>query len=128
MSECIFCSIVAGEIPAEIVYEDEHFLAFMDINPAAPGHVQVVPKAHHTFVWDVPALGDGAPDIGEYFNVVRHLARTLQGMFGTEYIFSKVMGDEVPHAHVWLFPNPNEARGDASDLAGNAEKIRRALS
>jgi len=46
MSDCIFCAIVAGDAPAEIVDSDEHTLAFMDINPATPGHALVIPRAH----------------------------------------------------------------------------------
>lgn len=46
MSDCLFCKIVAGEIPAQVVYQDEHTLAFSDINPQAPVHVLVIPKEH----------------------------------------------------------------------------------
>ncbi|MEX0917255.1 MAG: HIT domain-containing protein [Candidatus Paceibacterota bacterium] len=127
MSDCIFCKIVAGEIPSERVYENENFLSFMDINPQSPGHVQVIPKKHFRYVWDVPALGEESPNIGEYFDVVRKIARAIQGTFGTEYVFSKMMGDEVHHAHVWLFPHPGEAEGDKNNFKENAEKIRSQL-
>jgi histidine triad (HIT) family protein len=46
-SDCIFCKIVAGQIPSTIVYESEQILAFRDLNPQAPTHVMVIPKAHH---------------------------------------------------------------------------------
>lgn len=46
MSECIFCKIVSGDIPADIVYEDEHTYAFNDINPQAPCHILIIPKKH----------------------------------------------------------------------------------
>lgn len=56
MSDCIFCKIANGEIPTEFLYEDERVVAFRDLNPQAPVHVLVVPKAHHdNFVDDVPA-------------------------------------------------------------------------
>lgn len=56
MSDCIFCKIANGEIPSEFLYEDENVVAFKDLNPQAPVHVLVVPKAHHdNFVDDVPA-------------------------------------------------------------------------
>ncbi|MBX4206570.1 HIT domain-containing protein [Candidatus Parcubacteria bacterium] len=54
---CIFCKIASGEIPAHKVYEDGDFVAFLDINPRASGHVQVIPKEHHRWVWDVPNVG-----------------------------------------------------------------------
>ena len=56
MSDCIFCKLANGEIPAEFLYEDDNVVAFRDTNPQAPVHVLVVPKAHHqNFVDDVPA-------------------------------------------------------------------------
>jgi len=63
---CIFCKIVKGEIPAYKIYEDENFLAFLDINPQSPGHTQVIPKRHYRWVWDIP-------NVGAYFEVVKLL-------------------------------------------------------
>lgn len=119
MTDCIFCKIGRREIPAEIVYEDDIFLAFLDINPQSPGHTQVILKQHYRFVWDVP-------NIGAYFEVVKKIALAQQKAFGEQVIWSKVMGDEVPHAHVWVFPRP-ETPGDKKDLAGNAKKLRQQL-
>lgn len=119
MENCIFCKIVAGDIPATKVYEDENFLAFLDIHPQAPGHVQVIPKTHYTWVWDVP-------NAGEYFELVKKIAKAQQKAFSTEWILSKIIGDEVPHAHIWVFPS-DEAKGDKNDLEQNAEKIRQTL-
>ena len=124
MEECIFCKIAEKKIPAHVVYEDGAFIAFLDVNPVAPGHVQVVPKKHFRWVWDIPALPDEVPNIGEYFAMVRRVALAVRKAFGTEAVHSKVMGDEVPHAHVWVYPNPKEVQGDAKDFEGNAEKIR----
>ena len=56
--DCLFCRIVAGEIPSEIVHEDEHVLAFRDVAPRAPTHVLVVPRGHHAGVADL-ASADG---------------------------------------------------------------------
>ena len=54
MNDCLFCKIVAGEIPARKVYEDEHFLAFLDIFPAGRGHTLVIPKSHHQDIESIP--------------------------------------------------------------------------
>jgi histidine triad (HIT) family protein len=91
----------------------------MDIRPLAPGHVQVIPKKHYRWVWDVEP-------IGKYFEVVQKIARAQQKAFN-ESVNSKIVGEEVPHAHVWLFPNPKGAEGDPKDITGNAAKIRAAL-
>ncbi|MBI5405609.1 HIT domain-containing protein [Candidatus Kaiserbacteria bacterium] len=119
MDDCIFCKIVRGEIPATKVYEDDNFLAFLDIHPQAPGHAQVIPKRHYRWVWDVP-------NVGAYFEVVRNVAQAQRKAFGTEWVLSKIIGDEVPHAHIWVFPESG-VTGDKNDFAGNAEKIRGVL-
>ena len=122
MENCVFCKIVSGAIPSTKVYEDDNYLAFLDIHPQSAGHMQVIPKKHYRFVWDVPET-----EFGAYMAVVHKLANAIKGTFGTDFVFSRVMGDEVPHAHVWLFPAPREAKGDPADFAGNAEKIRARL-
>jgi len=115
MKDCIFCKIANKEIPAHVVYEDDDFMAFLDIHPQTPGHVQVIPKEHYRWVWDIPKAG-------AYFEVARKVALAQRKAFGTEWILSKIIGDEVPHAHLWVFPS-NEANGDKMDLIGNKEKI-----
>ena len=116
-NNCIFCKIVKKEIPAEVVYEDDNFLAFLDIRPQSPGHTLVIPKQHYRWVWD-------HPEVGQYFEVAKKIALAQRQAFGIEKIISKVVGEEVPHAHVWLIPDPEETRGDKMDFKGNAEKIR----
>ena len=119
MDGCIFCKIVRSEIPAIKIYEDEDFLAFLDIHPQTPGHVQVIPKKHYRWVWDMP-------NVGAYFEVVRKIALAQRKAFGTDWILSRIVGDEVEHAHIWVFPERG-TKGDKNDLVGNAEKIRQAL-
>lgn len=121
-TECIFCKIVKKEIPAEIVYEDDNFLAFLDINPRAPGHCQVIPKKHYRWVWQVP-------NVGEYFEVVRKIALAIQKAFGQEAIWSRITGDEIEHAHIWVFPDSRSGQtaGDKKDFKGNSDKIRAIL-
>lgn len=115
MENCIFCKIVRGEIPSYKVYEDAEFLAFLDINPQSPGHVQVIPKEHHRWVWQVPNVGD-------YFEVARRVALAQQKAFATEMILSKVYGEDVEHAHIWVFPN-KDVGGDPKDFENNKNKI-----
>ena len=118
MTDCIFCKIAKKEIPSEIVYEDKDFLAFLDIQPQSPGHTQVIPKKHYRWVWDLPENL-----IGRYFEVTQKIALAQQKAFQTDWILSKIIGDEVPHAHIWIFPN-NQVEGDKNNLKENAEKIR----
>jgi len=127
MNDCLFCKIINGEIPSHKVYEDDNFLAFLDINPRSPGHVQVIPKAHYRWVWDVPTCDGPSPNYCDYSAVIQKIGRAMQGVFGTDTIYMKVMGEEIPHAHTWIFPRPSEAKGDKNDFEGNAEKIREQL-
>jgi histidine triad (HIT) family protein len=120
MDDCIFCKIVRKEIPAEIVYEDEDFLAFLDIHPQGAGHTQVIPKKHYRWVWDVPHPG-------AYFEVAAKIANAQRKAFATDWILSKIVGDEVPHAHIWVYPNRN-IPDNPEDITGNAEKLRATIS
>ena len=95
--DCIFCKIINGEIPSYKIYEDDNFFAFLDINPLNLGHTLVIPKKHERWVWDVE-------NIGEYFEVARKIAVAQKKAFGIELVVSLVVGEEVPHAHIWLVP------------------------
>ena len=117
MDNCIFCKIIKKEIPAYIVYEDDELLAFLDINPREPGHVQVIPKKHYRWVWDVP-------DTGQYFEVVRKIALAQKKTFKTDLVREQIYGDEVAHAHVWVWP---EGGNGSQKLEENKELIRKNL-
>jgi histidine triad (HIT) family protein len=119
-ASCIFCKIVAGEIPAHKVYEDERHLAFLDIRPLSAGHTLIIPKAHERWVWDVA-------DLGSYFEVARKIAKALQKISGTDEIHMKVVGEEIPHAHIWVYPAPDKARGGEDAFETNAANIRDAI-
>ena len=86
MPDCIFCKIAKGAIPATKVYEDDTFLAFLDISPRSPGHVQVIPKEHYRWVWDVP-------QIGRYFEVVTRIAQAQRTAYRIDSNWSQVRGD-----------------------------------
>ncbi len=113
---CIFCKIVKREIPSYKVYEDDRFLAFLDIRPLSPGHTLVIPKEHYRWVWDVP-------EAGTYFEVVKKIALAQKKAFDTDEVFSKIIGEEVHHAHIWVFPNPETTKGDKGDFEGNLKKL-----
>lgn len=97
---CLFCRIVAGEIPATVVHETETTLAFRDINPKAPEHVLVITKAHHA---DVGALAEADPVLaGEVLAAVAAVAAGV-GVAASGYrtIFNSgpYSGQEVAHVH-----------------------------
>jgi len=119
MSVCVFCEIVAGRRPAEIVYEDDQFIAFLDIRPRSPGHTLIVPKKHERWVWDVEPQA-------EYWLLARRVARAQIQAFASEAVWCTVIGDEVAHAHIWIYPHPS-TKGERDDLPGNARKLRQVL-
>jgi len=98
MSDCIFCKIVAGEIPCYKIYEDERFLAFLDVLPLTDGHTLVIPKKHFKVVYDVEP-------IGEYFKVISKVANHYRRVLSQKLLVSLVIGEGVPHAHYHLIPN-----------------------
>jgi histidine triad (HIT) family protein len=97
MDDCIFCKIVAGEIPADKVYEDEHSLAFVDTNPQAPTHVLVVPKKHYA---DLVALAEDPEAAAGLIAGIRGFARQ-QGLtdFRTVVNTGRGAGQTVFHTH-----------------------------
>ncbi|MDJ0709885.1 MAG: histidine triad nucleotide-binding protein [Woeseiaceae bacterium] len=71
-SDCLFCKILAGEIPAELVYESETAVAFRDINPMAPTHVLVIPRKHISTINDITA--DDEATVGSLYTAARDIA------------------------------------------------------
>ena len=101
----IFARILRGEIPNRTVYEDEHALAFHDINPAAPVHILVIPKGRYVS-WDDFSANGSAEEIAGFVRAVGRVARE-QGLVAPGYrLLANVGrngGQEVPHLHVHLF-------------------------
>ncbi len=95
----IFSKIISGEIPSYKVYEDEHTLAFLDIYAVIEGHTLVIPKKQVEFVWD---LAD--EDYQVLMDACKKVALRLRTVLGTTYVGEKVIGVDVPHAHVHLIP------------------------
>lgn len=94
-------------------------MAFLDIRPLSPGHALVIPKKHYRWVWDVANLAG-------YFDVVSKVALAQRKAFGQEHILSKIVGEEIHHAHIWVFPS-DKTEGDKNDFEGNKEKLVAAI-
>lgn len=99
MQDTIFTKIINGHIPCHKVYEDDQTFAFLDIHPVAPGHTLVVPKKQVEFVWD---LEDS--DYQALMATVQKIARRQRDVLGAAYVGEKIIGVDVPHAHVHLIP------------------------
>ncbi|NLV05019.1 HIT domain-containing protein [Haloarcula rubripromontorii] len=105
MSEdCIFCQIVAGDIPSRTVYEDDTVLAFLDANPLSPGHTLVIPKAHHERLNDTPADVAGAV-MSTLHDLVPAVEAVVDAPASTvAFNNGEAAGQEVPHVHGHIVP------------------------
>ena len=134
--ECVFCAIVAGELPAHVVAETEHTVAFLDQRPLFPGHTLVVPRAH------VVTLRDLAPALlTPYFTEVQRIAGAVQDGLDADGTFvaeNNVVSQSVPHLHVHVVPRrrkdglrgffwPRQRYADDAEAAAVADRIRRVL-
>jgi len=104
MSDCIFCKILAGEIPAAKVYEDEQVLAFLDISQVTPGHTLVVPKEHHRNLLEMDAVS--ASQLFAKIPVISQKVMKATQAEGMNIIANceEVAGQTVFHTHVHLVP------------------------
>ena len=137
MTECVFCRIVAKQIPASVVYEDEHALAFMDIGQVNPGHVLVAAKAHAENIYE---LSDA--QAAGVFRAAARVARAIRTAFSPEGLSvyqanGKPAGQTVFHFHVHLVPRRTDdgmnltwpvKNPPREDLEKNAALIRTKLS
>jgi histidine triad (HIT) family protein len=102
-NDCVFCKIIAGEIPSQLLYQDEEIVAFPDIHPLTPIHILIVPKKH------IPSLLEVEPDEAPLIGRMALLAKRLAGEKGiAERGFRLVInsglegGQVVPHLHLHL--------------------------
>lgn len=108
----IFTKIIRGEIPSYKVYEDERTYAFLDIHPESRGHTLVVPKVEVDRVYDL-----AEEDYEALFATIKKLARHMEDVLG-ERVMLKVIGTDVPHAHVHLMPlDPEWKQGRVLELS-----------
>lgn len=108
MEECIFCQIVAKQVPAKVVYEDENCLAFLDINPLAAGHTLVIPKKHTKNILEIDEA-----TLKHLICVVKKLSENIKGKLQADGINifqsnEKAAGQEIHHFHIHIIPRKLE--------------------
>jgi len=95
----IFEKIIDREIPADIVYEDEHCIAFLDISPVSKGHTLLVSKQPYPWMTDVPEN-----IVAHMFITAQKIMRAMKSGIGCDYVQVGVVGKDVPHFHIHLIP------------------------
>jgi histidine triad (HIT) family protein len=134
---CLFCKIIAGQIPAEVVFQDEDTIAFLDIGPLFPGHVLLSPKQHYQTLTDLPA--SQVPALFLHARTLTGAVETAMGAQGSFVGINNRVSQSVPHLHVHIVPRkakdglkgffwPRKPYTDADHLKDTAEKIRQALA
>lgn len=113
MADCLFCKIIAGDIPAAKVYEDDKVLAFLDINPVNPGHTLVIPKEHYPRLSETP--GDVAAEV---MRVLPDIAKAVMAASGAPAFNvginnGSLAGQVVEHTHFHIMPRQE---GDGYDI------------
>ena len=133
---CVFCAIVAGELPAHVVAETELTIAFLDQRPLFPGHTLVVPREHVVTLRDLPSAL-----LTPYFTEVQRIAAAVQDGLGADGTFvaeNNVVSQSVPHLHVHVVPRrrkdglrgffwPRQRYVDDAEAAAVADRIREVL-
>ena len=102
MKSCVFCDIVAGTIPAHVVFDDPETLAFLDHSPLMAGHVLVIPKQHYATLGDLPR-----DEVGPYFLGIQRLAVAIEKAMHADGSFVAAnikISQSVPHLHVHVVP------------------------
>lgn len=131
--DCIFCKIIAGELPGEILAEDEKTVAFMDINPATPGHALVIPRAHSKDLLDI-----SDDDLAATSLAARRLARTMTETLDPEGFnilncCGSAAWQTVFHFHLHVVPRNSDdplelpwvpSPGDPDEIKATARMIR----
>jgi len=132
-SDCLFCGIVAGDVPAQIVDSDDHTVAFMDINPATPGHALVVPRAHSA---DLMEVSD--EDLVRTTVAARRLAARMRGAlepagFNILNSCGSAAWQTISHFHLHVIPRYEDdplklpwvpGPGESDEIAAVADRIR----
>lgn len=110
--ECIFCHIVAGQAPAQVVLEDQLSLCFLDIAPFTQGHCLVIPKRHVPW-WHEMTSQENA----SLFHLAQRISRRMMAVYKPDFVCLYARGRRIPHTHLFLVPTFS---GDVLDSFFNA--------
>ena len=116
--DCVFCKIIAGDIPAKILKETEHSVSFLDAFPVAKGHALVIPKNHREKLQDLNEVENK-----DLFSLVHQMTSKIDSITGATLLAihnGKEAGQEVPHLHVHLIPrSKSDSAGAVHSMFGS---------
>jgi histidine triad (HIT) family protein len=99
MMQCLFCRIVSGELPAEVIYQDDLVVAIADIHPIRTGHTQIVPRQHVRYFEDLPDA-----TASRIIHIGQRLARAMKSLYGVERVAFALTGGDHAHVHAHVVP------------------------
>lgn len=104
MEQCLFCKIASGEIPSKIIYDSEKVMAFLDIRPANPGHVLIIPKEHFEILPNLPE--DLNSSLLQVVKIITQAQIEVLGAQGVNVLQNngELAGQAVPHVHIHVIP------------------------
>jgi histidine triad (HIT) family protein len=129
MEECIFCRIVDKTEPAEIIFENEKVLAFLDNHPQTRGHLLLIPKDHIRWIYDIP-------DMDKFFLTAQKIIHAIIPVLDADHVTLAAYGHQIAHAHLWIVPQYRRSVGisefkskkaDEEDQQRLAKILRNAL-
>ncbi|MDQ3107074.1 MAG: HIT family protein [Actinomycetota bacterium] len=134
---CVFCSIVAGDLPAVVVLDEPDVLAFLDVKPVFPGHILVVPRVHHETLPELPS--DLVPVLFEAAQRLAAAVLPALAAHGSFVAINNTVSQSVPHLHVHVVPRrrkdglrgffwPRHPYTDDAEREGVAARVRAALA
>lgn len=135
--ECLFCAIVAGDVPAHHVLDSQHIIGFLDVRPVFKGHLLLVPREHHETLADLPSAL-----LPPLFDKVQHASAavvTALGAHGSFIAMNNVVSQSVPHLHVHVVPRrrrdglrgffwPRTTYADDAEATAYAKRLQTALA
>jgi histidine triad (HIT) family protein len=141
MAQCLFCRIVAGELPAEIIHQDDLVVAILDLFPLRPGHTQIVSRQHVSYFEALPEA-----TASRIIHVGQRLSRAMKSLYGVERVAFALTGGDHAHVHAHVVPMQEKTditsrryiaeetltfrsmpRASDADLAASATALRAAL-
>lgn len=142
MTDCVFCRIARGDLPAEVFWEDDSMIALADLHPIRPGHTLILPRAHFPYFEDLPEhTASGILHLGQ------RLARAMKSLYGVPQVAFMFTGGDLSHAHAHVVPMHEKTditsrryiveqqltfrstpRAGPQELAETAARLRQALA
>lgn len=115
MDDCIFCKVVAAEVPRYLIHENDKFIVILDVFPVTKGHALIIPKKHYRWTYDVP-------EFGEYWELAKKAQRAIGASLNPQWVQFFTHG-LIQHAHIHVIPRYEDVHASAPTPEENTKKM-----